>query len=145
MTFVVDASVTLAWVLDDESSAAADQVLERLLTEDAIAPAHWPLEVANGLRSAERRGRIDEAGIRRVRSMLGDLPIAVLPISLTGAGGLIDVARRSDLSVYDAAYVDLAWARDVELASVDGHLRTAAERAGVRLAPDDLRADPGPR
>lgn len=135
MTFVVDASLTLAWVLDDETSQAADLVLERLAGEEAIAPAHWPLEVANGLRSAERRGRIDEMDLRRVQSMLADLPIAVLPMSLTGALGLVPVARRSGLSAYDAAYLDLAWARDVELATVDADLRAAAQAAGVRVIP----------
>lgn len=134
MTFVVDASVALAWVLDDESSVAADRVLERLLSESAIAPAHWPFEVANALWSAERRGRIDEAGIRRVRALLADLPIDVLPVSIAGAIGSIEVARRHGLSVYDAAYVELAWARDVPLATVDASMRRAAGDAGVRIA-----------
>ena len=53
--FVVDASVILAWCLLDEASLIADRVIDRLLTEGGIAPAHWPLEVANGLRMAERR------------------------------------------------------------------------------------------
>jgi hypothetical protein len=45
--FVIDASVALAWCFDDEASRAADAVLERLENEAAVAPAHWPLEVAN--------------------------------------------------------------------------------------------------
>jgi len=58
VTFVVDASVTLAWCFEDELSQRADEVLERLTTEDAVAPSTWPLDVANGLRSAERRNRL---------------------------------------------------------------------------------------
>ena len=57
--FVIDASVTLAWCFEDEASGDADAVLDRLDREAALAPAHWPLEVANALRTAERRGRLN--------------------------------------------------------------------------------------
>ncbi len=56
--FVIDASVTLAWCFGDQASEAVDEALDRLGREDVIAPAIWPLEVANGLRTAERRGRL---------------------------------------------------------------------------------------
>jgi predicted nucleic acid-binding protein len=55
--FVVDASVALAWCFADETSDYADRILGRLEQDDAVAPAIWPLELANGLRTAERRGR----------------------------------------------------------------------------------------
>ena len=133
MTFVVDASVVLAWVFDDEASPAADRVLERLEREQAIAPAHWPLEVANALRTAERRGRLREDEIPRLRAMLTSLPIEIVPVELSTAIGVLDTARDHDLTAYDAAYLDLAFVRDVELATIDARLRRACEAAGVGL------------
>ncbi len=59
--FVVDASMTLAWCFDDETTETTDSALRRLLLEGAIAPAHWPLEVANGLRYGEKRSRLNRS------------------------------------------------------------------------------------
>lgn len=131
--FVVDASVILAWCFDDESSDLADAVIERLLSEGAIAPAHWPLEIANALRSAERRGRLDEASFQRLRAMLSGLAIDVVPVELSTALGVVDTARRHDLSVYDAAYLDLADLRGLGLATVDAQLAAACRTAGIPM------------
>src|SRR5215210_4137929 len=131
--FVVDTSVIVAWCLEDESSDVADAAVERLLTEGAIAPAHWPLEVANALRSAERRNRIDPEGVERLRPRLARLPIDIVPIELSTAMGVIDTARRHDLSVYDAAYLELADYRGLGLATVDARLADACRSAGIPL------------
>jgi predicted nucleic acid-binding protein len=131
--FVVDTSVIIAWCLEDEASDIADVVVDRLMLEGGIAPAHWPLEIANALRSAERRGRVDEPALRRLRPRLSLLPVEVAPVELSTAIGVIDTARRYDLSVYDAAYLDLADIRAVGLATVDGRLADACRSAGVPL------------
>jgi len=132
--FVVDASVALAWCFADEASPAADAALERFEREEAIAPAIWPLEVANGLRTAERRGRLDLADVPQVRALLLALPVQVEPGALTEAlGEITEAARRLDLTAYDAAYLQLAARRGVPLATVDGRLRRAATVAGVAL------------
>ena len=96
--FVVDASIALAWCLDDETSPTADEVLHRLLIEGGIAPAHWPLEVANAFRSAQRRGRLDDGAVARARSIVLDLPVDVRPVETSTALGLIETAHRHDLS-----------------------------------------------
>ena len=130
--FVIDASVTLAWCFEDESSAEADRVLARLEQEEALAPAHWPLEVANALRTAERRGRMDAAELPRLRALLAALPVEVAPLELTTAtGGVLEAARTYDLTAYDAAYLDLAAIRGLPLATVDARLRAACARAGI--------------
>ena len=130
--FVVDASVTLAWCFEDESSAEADRALARLEQEEALAPAHWPLEVANALRTAERRGRMDAAELPRLRALLAALPVEVAPVELTTAtGGVLEAARTYDLTAYDAAYLDLAAIRGLPLATVDARLRAACARAGI--------------
>ena len=132
--FVVDASVTLAWCFTDETSELADRVLERFEHDEAIAPAIWPLEVANGLRTAERRGRLDLADVAHVRELLTSLPIQVEAVPLDAAlGEVTEIARHLDLTAYDAAYVVLAARRGFALATVDDRLRRACEQAGVEL------------
>ena len=132
--FVVDASVALAWCFADETSTYADRVLEQLAQDEAVAPAIWPLEVANGLRTAERRGRLDPSELPRVRELLGGLPVRVEVIELGAAlGEVLEVARSLALTAYDAAYVALAARRGLALATVDDALRQACERAGVSL------------
>ena len=132
--FVVDASVALAWCFEDEASALADRVLDRLADEEALVPAIWPLEVANALRSAERRGRLTIADASRVRELLLALPVRVEALSLTGAlTEVTELARSFDLSAHDAAYLDLAARHGIALATADERLRVACARAGVEL------------
>jgi len=131
---VLDASVALAWCLKDEASDFADGVLERVIAEGGAAPAHWPMEVANGIRSAERRGRIDQEEIAQVSHLLDRLGIELVPVELTTSmWSILDVARAHGLSAYDAAYLDLARFRAVSLATLDDRLRKACESAGVGL------------
>lgn len=132
---VVDASVALAWCLSDESDELAEAVLERVVTDGGVAPAHWPLEVANGLLAAERRGRLDPADTDRARRLVNDLEIEIVPVELSTASGMVlDTARSAGLSVYDAAYLDLAQYRGLVLATLDADLARAARTAGVPVA-----------
>jgi predicted nucleic acid-binding protein len=131
--FVVDASMTLAWCFDDEASAATDAVLRRLLLEGAIAPAHWSLEVGNGLRFGEQRGRIDRAKLAIAESLLTDLLVDVIPVDIPAMLRAVSVARSHDLTVYDAAYLDLAASRGLGLATIDQRLTAACRRARVRV------------
>ncbi len=132
--FVVDASIALAWCFADETFESADVVLERLEDDEALAPSIWPLEVANGLRTAERRGRLDPADLAHVRELLVALPVRVEAVPLDAAlGEVAEIARRLDLTAYDAAYLALASRLGLALATVDDRLRRACERAGVEL------------
>jgi predicted nucleic acid-binding protein len=134
MAFVLDASVALAWHFEDEASAYADRVLERLREDDALVPAIWPLEVANGLLAAERRSRLSPADVAAAQGVLSDLPITVNTQTLAEAlGSVLDLARAQGLSAYDAAYLDLAMREGLALATQDDDLRAAATRVGVAL------------
>jgi predicted nucleic acid-binding protein len=131
--FVVDTSVVMAWCLDDESSDVADAAVRRLLAEGGVAPAHWPIEIANALRSAVRRGRLDDDGVQQVRPRLDLLPVEIVPVELSTALGSMHLARKHDLSVYDAVYLDLAAYRGIGLATVDARLADACRSEGVPL------------
>lgn len=132
--FVLDASVALAWCFEDEATPFADGLLARLEVEEATAPAIWPLEVANGIQSAERRGRIDERELPALAQLLLALPIRIEEIPLDAAlKDVLPLARTLGLSAYDAAYVELAIRRAVPLATIDDALARAATAAGAEL------------
>jgi predicted nucleic acid-binding protein len=131
--FVVDASVVLAWCFADERSDLADVAIGRLLVDGGVAPAHWPLEISQAISSAERRRRIRSAEVPALQAMLIPLPVDVVPVSIAQAIDLLDLARGHGLSVYDAAYVDLALSRGLGLATIDERLAAVCRTVGVPL------------
>jgi predicted nucleic acid-binding protein len=134
VSFVIDASIALSWCFADEASPVADAALDRLANEEALVPSIWPLEVANGLRTAERRGRLDLADLPHVRELLVALPIRAEPIDLgTALGEVSELARTLNLTAYDAAYLALAARRGLALATADEGLKRACVTAGVAL------------
>jgi predicted nucleic acid-binding protein len=132
--FVLDCSVTMAWVFDDEDEPLAAKVRDRLADTIAIVPSVWPLETSNALLTAERRGRLTEAESVRFLTVLRSLPINVeAGPSLRLVDELLSLARRLGLTVYDASYLELAMRRGVPLATLDARLSAAAAVVGVGL------------
>ena len=132
MSLVVDASVTLAWLFEDESNAYTEKALSRLETENAMVPGIWLYEVANVLVLAERRGRITEAVSRQFRELLSRLPIQVDHLGQTELwSSATHLAREHGLTAYDAAYLELAMREGLPLATQDKALKEAARAAGV--------------
>ena len=98
-------------------------------------PSLWWLEVRNGLLIGERRGRLtqhDTAFFLRRASGLA-LTVDQAPDET----GVLTLARRHRLTVYDAAYLDLALRESLPLATLDKELATAARAEGVALIGDD--------
>ena len=127
---VVDASVTVAWLLDDEDEPRANEALERLKEDGAIVPQLWHLEVRNSLLAAERRGRLSRAEVDSRLNALQGLPIQTdEDPDFREALGL---ARRHGLSVYDGLYLELAMRQRADLATLDWALGRAAADEGVR-------------
>lgn len=134
MTFVVDASVALAWCFEDEITPFTEAMLERTRLNGAFVPAHWSLEMANALLVGERRQRLTEARATSLARTLGELPITVDDGAISGAlGAVLALGRQHGLSAYDAAYLELAAREGLPLASRDTRLREAAARVGVPL------------
>ena len=134
MSLVLDSSATLAWIYSDETTEPIRRLFDAVAEDGAVVPALWRLEVANSLTVAVRRGRID---VNFRRAALADL--ALLDITsddrtdIHAWGETLNVADRFQLTVYDAAYLELAQRRNLALATLDGELRTAAEALGLRL------------
>jgi predicted nucleic acid-binding protein len=131
MAFVLDASVTVVWGLDDEDDALADLAWQHLLAEKAFVPAVWWFEIRNVLLTNERRRRISEretaAFLRSLASM--DIEIDRTPVEQ----GIFALARSYRLTAYDASYLELAMRRNLPLATLDKSLAVAARGEGVPL------------
>ena len=132
MPFVLDCSVTMAWVFRDEATDATDRLRDMLGKNRALVPALWPTETANALLAATRR--IEREEWPRLRMQLDALPIDVDPVSPARAWRpALDLAAVHDLTVYDATYLELAMRSGLPLATLDRALRTAARAEGCRM------------
>jgi predicted nucleic acid-binding protein len=124
IVIVVDASVLATALADDGPDG--DRGRARLRGETLTAPELIDLEIASALRRQVAAGKLEQ---RRAEFALSDL--STTPVRRERHGRLI--ARcwelRSNLSIYDAAYVALAEALGVTLLTADARL---ARAAGIR-------------
>ena len=138
--FVLDASVALSWCFADEENPYARMVLHMLREADAIVPTIWPLEIANALVVAERRRRLKPTETSRFLSLIEGLDIVMDPGTPSHAfGETLSLARRHGLSAYDAAYLELAVRDALPLATLDGDLKNAARKLGLKPVQVPLR------
>lgn len=132
MSLVLDASMTITWLFEDERTRAAHDVMRRVVREGALVPSLWRLEVANVLRNAVRRGRCDEAYADRSLARLGRL--AIKRDQETEDRAWVEIralSREENLTLYDAAYLELAIRKSACLASCDAALLAAAGRRRI--------------
>ncbi len=131
MAFVLDASTTACWAFEDEDHPDASLAFAEIRTEEAVVPCLWWFEVRNILVVNERRRRIAESdtvafllNLARLRIRLDRVP---------DEGAVMRLARTHRLSVYDAAYLELAQREGLPLATLDTDLQKAAASEGVVL------------
>src|SRR5687768_3429093 len=107
-------------------------MLEAVSTAQVFAPRLWDYEVRNSVLIGLRRGRISSTHAQEFLASLNVMPVRLVdPASF---GPVFALAERYGLTVYDAAYVDLALREALPLATLDVRMRTAAQAAGVSLA-----------
>jgi predicted nucleic acid-binding protein len=130
MPLVLDASVAVAWMFGDPHPSAAE-ARARIRLESALVPTLWWFEVRNVLIVNERRGRfsaIETAGslsdLSRLRITMDNAP---------DEQSVLDLARRHRLTVYDAAYLELAKREALPLATLDTALARAARAEKLAL------------
>jgi predicted nucleic acid-binding protein len=134
MPFVLDASVAACWLFDDEDHPHARHALARIRGDEAWVPSLWWFEVRNTLLVSERRGRLTEADTTAFLAALSRLAISV---DRTPGDDVLALARRRNLTVYDAAYLELARRADLPLATLDRRLALAARAEQVALIGED--------
>ncbi|MDE1149999.1 MAG: type II toxin-antitoxin system VapC family toxin [Azospirillaceae bacterium] len=134
MTIVLDSSATMVWVFPDEDTDVAVTLFEHVVREGAVVPSLWKLEVANTLLSAERRGRIDKEFREAAVTDLEAMPIMIDGETSAHAWRTtLDLAASHRLTVYDAAYLELALRNNMALATLDKELARAADELGLTV------------
>jgi predicted nucleic acid-binding protein len=133
--FVADASVAIAWVHPAQATAESDALLEAM-AEGALldVPALWPIEVANALTVLVRRRKLAAADRDTALGWFRGLAVRIDHEAASLAfSRLADLAMQYQVSIYDAAYLELAERRRLPLACLDGPLKKAAAAAGLPL------------
>jgi predicted nucleic acid-binding protein len=133
-SFVVDSSVALAWCFEDEHTKPVMDLLDRVVEAGAFAPSLWPLEAFNGLLMAERRRRVDARRRQRLGGFIRALPVILDTETADQAWtATLRLAERHRLTIYDAAYLELAQRRKLPLATLDEDLIKAAKASGTSV------------
>ena len=128
---VIDNSVFMAWCLGDEDEPTAILAMQRVADDGGIAPRIWWYELRNALLMSERRGWISP---QQVLATLADTVALAIEIDENhNEASILSLTRQHELSVYDAAYLEVALRRNLPLATLDRRLREAAETMGVAV------------
>jgi predicted nucleic acid-binding protein len=132
---VLDASITIAWLLNEPGAPAAE-LNASLSINRIMVPSHWPIEVGNSLLTAKRRNRVDGNRLTEISKELAGLNVMVeVSLSPEQIPSLIQFAEAQRLTLYDAAYVALATSQNAVLATLDNAMRQAAIRLGIDVLP----------
>jgi predicted nucleic acid-binding protein len=131
MPFVLDASVAACWAFEDEDHPIATAALDRVRRDEATVSSLWWFEVRNTLIVSERRGRIAEADTAAFLHELARLDVTIdhTPVE----SNVLALARKHRLTVYDAAYLELARRGRAALATLDSALIRAAMVESISL------------
>lgn len=127
MTIVVDASVALKWVLEEEG---ADQARLLAASEIMIAPDLWLVECSNVLTMKVRRGQITIAGSGKALDVIVSAPVRIMPTrgSIALAHGL---SLELNKSAYDCLYLALALSERATMVTADAAFFRAASAVGA--------------
>jgi predicted nucleic acid-binding protein len=129
VTFVVDASVAVKWILPESGSSAAAALRE--LNDDLSAPSLIAVEVGNALWKAVRRGSVTrsealegfEAALISLQSLI---PIEELRVRA------LTLAIELRHPIYDCFYLALAQRENALLVTADEAMLTAARKAKIK-------------
>jgi predicted nucleic acid-binding protein len=128
---VVDSSVAACWALPDEFSEIANRTLDRLALDAMLVPPIFWYEIRNVLLVNERRQRILMRQGQIALEKMADIPTS--EDDGASSDDVMSLARTHGLTVYDAAYLELAKRRGATLATLDGKLASAATREGIAV------------
>ena len=132
--FVLDCSVTMGWCFEDEASKYTDLVLNCFESSKALVPTLWTLEVTNVLVMAERKKRISSLQSNAFLDVINSLPIEVDSSTPSRAFfSLTAIARKTNLTIYDSAYLEIALRNKIPIATFDKALRKAATHLKIEL------------
>lgn len=132
--FVADASIGVAWVHPAQATPQTEALLQAVYDGAVVeAPALWPLEIANALLVLIRRKKLSADERQRSLIALQGLSVELdYEMSSLAFAKLSTLAVEHRLTVYDAAYLELALRKKLPLGCKDGPLREAAKRCHLK-------------
>ena len=137
MNLVVDCSFFMSSILPDETQERIDSIFGQIAQNEftVYAPSIFYLECTNVLVSSLNRQRINQENFEEYTNLLKLMPITIdqfasTPESIYSIGKL---AKKYNLSSYDASYLDLAIRLEAHVASLDKKLNAACIQASVNL------------
>lgn len=139
--FVLDTSVSAAWVIDAQITPYKRSVLKSLLTKTAIVPALWHIEMSNLLCKYARKNNLNMSNVEVHLASLAALSIKtfewdaskVARLKYNAMRSVTQTALKHGLTSYDAQYLQLALRENLPLASCDEQLCASAKEAGVAI------------
>jgi predicted nucleic acid-binding protein len=133
---VIDASATVALILNEDVAATSEQTFRLLAGDDVVVPNHWMAEVGNALVSNVRRKRLDRRQFQFATTTLERMEIRVEPApSFDEMIAVAEHAIELGLTYYDAAYVEKARSHQASLFTFDAKMRQVAIRLDIPLLP----------
>ena len=134
MAQVLDASVAVAWCAPSQATALTKAVLHKVIADGALVPPSFWYEVFHGLSQLRRRGIVAQAEIDAFIENLSELDFSVDPArDVAEMIELYRLSQRTQLSIYDAGYLELAFRSGLPLATGDKALALAARNAGAAI------------
>jgi predicted nucleic acid-binding protein len=135
--FVLDSSVTAAWLLPDEASDHTRR-LYALIRRDEVdpqAPNLWQWECSNIIANGVRSGRIPGSSVEGLWNVLEAVRhrVELHELAPPQHKAALAVALDAGLSGYDGGYMWLARSLNLPLLTFNRRLAEAAPGCGVRI------------
>jgi predicted nucleic acid-binding protein len=131
MPFVLDASVALGWCFLDERQDLIRRVEDMLESDQAYVPLIWWFEIRQAALMGLRRQRVSLERVFDFLAVVKRTEVVVAPLPVSSV--VFELARRHQLSFYDAAYLELAHRESLALSTLNHALVRAAAAEGVAL------------
>jgi predicted nucleic acid-binding protein len=129
MPIVIDANIAIAW-FRPEPTKVAEHALDALSERGAVVPALWRWEVQDVLRRLAQGGHL-KLPVEAALAELRQLPITIDDLVSGLFGDEMVLSKQHGLSVYDAAYLEVALRHRLPLATIDKKLAAAAKLVGA--------------
>lgn len=137
MTVVVDASVAVKWLVEEDGSEPARRLAA---TEVMAAPELLFIECANVLRTKARFGQLDAQLSRRALAALAAMPIRSVSVRAHAAEAHA-LALELNRSAYDALYLAVALSEHARLVTADPRFAQAVQAHPAYSSSISLLAD----
>lgn len=120
---VVDASICLKWIFEEEDSPKARLLLQKQEQKEILlfVPQLWEYEIVNGFTSAVLRKKVSYSKAKKLLKLILEAHLEIISMSDL-LRKCLENAKKYQISGYDSAYVTLAKENKILLVSADGRL-----------------------